>query len=151
MLSRLHVFPTIRRLVLSQRISYHFYSNAVKKEKGHGVVLHNDSPRTIRDFLTPSRVKLLDLTISPYLPTITNLSNTPVNAVNITTCLPFRLFPHIYVGIGYSGGWLRETFHSSIPLQTTGLDTGEIGVSWERISDWKGGGMHRESVKSGGE
>ena len=74
MLGRLHVSRTVRQLALSQQISCHFYSNAAEKEEGHGVVLHNDSSRTIRDFLTPSRVNLLDLTISPYLPT----TNTPI-------------------------------------------------------------------------
>src|SRR6266516_3830307 len=67
----LHVSTIIRRLPLSQRIPCHFCSTSAKNEKNHGVVLHNDSSRTIRDLLTPNRVNLLDLTISPSLPTTT--------------------------------------------------------------------------------
>ena len=71
--SRYHAVATIRRLaVLQSRLpnGIRFYSNDTKNDRASTMSLHDASPRTIRDFLTSSRAELLDLTLSPYLPTI---------------------------------------------------------------------------------
>lgn len=73
MLSRYHVAATLRHIaVLQPRILYRnrFHSTNVRSETSQLMKLHDATPRTIQDFLTPSRVDLLNLTLSPYLPGI---------------------------------------------------------------------------------
>jgi 3-methylfumaryl-CoA hydratase len=60
-----------RRNLIAPRIitiSNGYYSTIAKNGDGSGVDLYSDAPRTIRDFLTPSSVNLLDLTLNRYLP-----------------------------------------------------------------------------------
>src|SRR5438045_1497218 len=73
MSSRYHAVTEIPRLaVFKPQISnrFRFYSNGVSGSGRSSVKLHDDSSRTIRDFLTPSRVELLDTSLSPYLPAL---------------------------------------------------------------------------------
>lgn len=74
MLSKLCVSTTTRRLpplALPLPLRVQYYSNDVKSELSHPVKLHDDTTRTIQDFLIPTRINLLNLTLSPYLPTLT--------------------------------------------------------------------------------
>src|SRR5271169_465234 len=72
MSSQYHVVTAMRRrlAIIKPQISYrfHFYSNGTISSGQNSVKLHDESSRTIQDFLTPSRAELLDLSLRPYLP-----------------------------------------------------------------------------------
>ena len=63
--------PTWRHFLIAPRSitrTNRYYSTVSRDGDGRGIELLDDTPRTIRDFLTPSRVSLLDLILQPYLP-----------------------------------------------------------------------------------
>src|SRR5271170_4795347 len=74
MSTRRGTLKSIQRLLVHRRY-YRLgnWSHFVTTDKGQEFAsqLYDSSPRTIHDIITPSRIALLDLTLSPYLPTFT--------------------------------------------------------------------------------